>query len=225
MQLVLLGPPGVGKGTQAERISRRFGLAHISTGDILRDEVRRRTVLGKKARTHLEHGTLVPDDLTLGVVEKAIRRRGRAHHGCLYDGFPRNIAQAQGLDAILEDLRAPLDRVLYLKAPSRVLIRRLTKRLVCKRCRKVHASVADAGSPRVCGACGGELQTRTDDAPETVRNRLRVYREETAPLIRFYARRGCFSVINAAGGIEEVWKTIRDILVEGGARILRCSGR
>jgi adenylate kinase len=184
--LILFGPPGAGKGTQGALLAERFGLLRLSTGDVLRDAVRRGTPMGNAARTFMDAGELVPDEVILGIVRDYLLGEA-ADRGVIFDGFPRTLPQARGLDDLLQDLARPLGAVLVLEVDDESLVRRLSGRRSCAACGAVFKVESDP--PRLagrCNACGGELVLRPDDEPATVRRRLQVYQEQTAPLIDYY---------------------------------------
>lgn len=194
---VLLGPPGVGKGTLAEVLCGRYGFTHISTGDMLRDAIARQTPLGQQVEAAMKGGSLVPDDLVAAVVAERLddTRFGRA--GCLLDGFPRTLAQAHQLEAMLATRRLALDRVVFLQAETELLIRRLTARRVCRACRAVfNLCFTPPQRAGVCDHCGGSLVQRQDDNEATARERLRVYGEQTRPIAEFYAGRGLLLTVD-----------------------------
>ena len=191
MNIVLLGAPGAGKGTQAQKLVEEFGLAHISTGDLLRAAVKAQTELGLQAKSYMDAGDLVPDEVIIGLV---IERLGQpdTEKGFILDGFPRTTAQAVALDAELGKLERPLDAALLIDVNSEVIIKRLTSRRMCKECGFI-GSDADAACPK----CGGEMYQRDDDNEATVRNRLDVYEKSTSPLIDYY--RGCELLVTIDG--------------------------
>lgn len=205
-----MGPPGAGKGTQGELLVEWLGVPRYSTGDMLREAERAGTELGRRARRYMEAGELVPDDLILGIVEEALDR-DRAWSGFIFDGFPRTVAQAEGLAGLLDRRGLALDAVVRLEVPEEELLRRLTGRRVCVECGEVaHAST---GSEDRCPACGAELVQRSDDRPETVRRRLQVYREDTEPVIQWYRESGVPLVtVDGTGGIGQVQAAIRERL-------------
>lgn len=212
MRLILLGPPGAGKGTQAQILSNRLNLDKISTGDILRDAVRKKTLLGIKAKEHMESGRLVPDEL---VIDLAKERLGAdsCNKGYILDGFPRNVRQAESLADILCERGESIDRVLLLDIGEEELVRRISGRRSCVRCKRVYH--IEFQSPRVdgrCDSCGENLLQRDDDKVETVKARLKVYREETEPLIAYYNREGLISKVNSLGDIEEVARRIYQLI-------------
>jgi len=181
MQLVLLGPPGSGKGTYASRLNTRLGVPHISTGDIVRDETKAGTELGKQIRRYSDRGELVPDEIIIEMLQDRLDRPDCAK-GFILDGFPRTIPQADALGKIAE-----IDLVINLNVPDEIIIQRLSNRLVCRRCGAIfNALTLKPKKDLVCDECGGELYTRDDDRPEVIKERLNVYRRETAPLIEHY---------------------------------------
>jgi adenylate kinase len=184
--LILFGPPGAGKGTQGAILAERFGLLRLSTGDVLRDAVRRGTDMGRAAQRYMDAGELVPDSVILGIVRDYLRGEA-AERGVIFDGFPRTLPQARGLDELLAELDRPLHAVLVLDVDDDALIRRLSGRRSCTGCGAVYN--VEFEPPRMegrCDACGGELVLRPDDEPATVRRRLEVYSEQTAPLLDHY---------------------------------------
>ncbi|HIR01288.1 MAG TPA: adenylate kinase [Candidatus Aveggerthella stercoripullorum] len=183
MNIVLLGAPGAGKGTQAALLVEKYGTPHISTGDMLRAAVKEGTELGRKAKTYMDAGELVPDDVIIGLVTERLQNPD-TEKGFILDGFPRTSAQAVALDAELSKLERPLDAALLIDVDAEVIVKRLTSRRMCKECGYI-GSVADASCPK----CGGEMYQRDDDNEATVRNRLDVYQKSTSPLIDYY--RGC----------------------------------
>ena len=198
-RIVLLGPPGVGKGTQAERISERYGIPHISTGDIFRANMKQGTPLGNLAKEYMEKGLLVPDDVTCGMVWDRLSKED-CESGYLLDGFPRTVYQAEQLDGFLKETGSSPDdiKVLNIQAPSEMLIARATGRRICKDCGKsYHIVTSPPKTEGVCDACGGELRQRPDDALETVQNRLKVYEDQTSPLIGYY--RGTERLVDVDG--------------------------
>lgn len=198
-RVVLLGAPGAGKGTQAKRLAATLGVPHLSTGDILRAAVHERSPLGVEADRYMRAGELVPDPLVLGLLEERLARPD-ARAGFILDGFPRNLAQAERLATI-----TPLDAVLYFEIPESLLLERLTQRWSCPKCGTVYnSSTLPPKQPGRCDRDGTELVHRTDDTPEAVRQRLRVYAEQTAPLLEHYRRRGVLRTLDATGTPEGV---------------------
>ena len=208
MYAILLGGPGAGKGTQADRISRRLGLAHIASGDLFRQEQASGSELGKIAKSYMEKGQLVPDEVTVKMILGRISQPDCAS-GILLDGFPRTLEQAKALDEALGKSNQGIDLVLHIKVPSEELIRRLSGRWICRDCQTPY-NVVEA-PPKVagkCDKCGGELYQRADDAEETVRKRLDVYVAQTAPLIEYYASAGKLAEVNGEQGIEQVGRDL-----------------
>ena len=204
MRLVLVGPPGAGKGTQAEFIAENFNIPKISTGDIFRANVSGGTELGKLAKKYMDAGDLVPDEVTIAMVRDRLAQDD-ANGGFLLDGFPRTIAQAYELDAILGDLGTSLDVVLDLEVDNEEVVRRLSGRRLCKRCGHVwHVEFDPPKVADICDKCGGDLYHRDDDYPDTVRHRLDVYALQTRPLIEFYDSRKQLVGMDALGPVEDV---------------------
>lgn len=211
--MVFLGPPGAGKGTQADLLKRECGIPKYATGDILREAVRAETSLGERARSYMEEGALVPDDVVLGLVREALGTE-EARGGFILDGFPRTLAQARGLAELLDEQGRQLDVVVAFDVEEEELVRRLAGRRVCTGCGAPYNLHTDP--PRQaerCDECGGDLVTREDDREETVRNRLRVYRENTAPLLEWYGDRDVpVRRLEAAGPVEEVHERVLEIV-------------
>ena len=204
MRLVLVGPPGAGKGTQAEFISAQLSIPKISTGDIFRANVSQNTPLGQQAKKYMDAGDLVPDEVTISMVRDRLAEDD-AVKGFLLDGFPRNVPQAQVLDEMLTDLGVKLDVVLELVVEDDEVVRRLSGRRTCRRCGHVwHVDFDPPDQPDICDNCGGELFQRDDDKPETIRHRLEVYMSQTSPLVAFYAARGILIGIDAMGPVDDV---------------------
>jgi adenylate kinase len=204
MRVVLLGPPGAGKGTQARRLAARWSVPQIATGDMLREAVARGTRLGLEARRYMDAGELVPDAVIIGLVrERLAQPDGRK--GFVLDGFPRTVAQAEALDQLLEAEGTPLDRVVLFQLVDEELVIRLSGRRVCGSCgRNYHVSFSPPRVAGRCDACGGELSQRTDDEEATVRRRLAVYARDTRPLVDYYRRRGLLSTVSGAGTMDAV---------------------
>ncbi len=213
MHIILFGPPGVGKGTQAKLLTQEFGIPHISTGDLLRAAVKEQTPLGLKAKEYMAGGNLVPDEIMIGLVREIIKS-STAKKGIILDGFPRTVAQAKALDSLLEEMGATL-HVISLRTEHEEVIRRLSSRRMCRRCGRIsNLQQSDGSDPIHCQTCGGELYQREDDQPETIRHRLDVYLKETKPLKDFYRKSGRFSEINGMLAVPVVHKAILDLLLK-----------
>jgi adenylate kinase len=209
MRLVLVGPPGAGKGTQAKYLARHFGIPQISTGDIFRANVAEQTELGKEAKRYMDAGDLVPDQVTIGMVRERLSQEDTGP-GFLLDGFPRTVPQAEALREMLKEMGRPLDAVLELKVDDEEVVRRLSGRRTCRQCGHVwHVEFDPPTDEGRCDHCGGELFQRDDDQPETVQRRLDVYRRQTAPLADFYRDAGLLCTIDATGPVD--WVTKRAI--------------
>ncbi len=214
MHIVLLGPPGAGKGTQAEMLSEAGDLAHVAVGEILRQAIREKTDLGIEAEMYVEQGELVPDEIIAGVIEERLRADD-AQKGALLDGFPRNLTQAEFLDQLLKKLGLSLDAVVYIDVPFAALIRRSTGRRICSGCGRVyHVEFNLPQRDNVCDECGGELIQREDDREETVRNRLEVYLEQTGPLVDYYDERGLLRRVDGDQSIDEVFQVLKTMVLE-----------
>jgi adenylate kinase len=204
VRLVLVGPPGAGKGTQAQFIAAHFAIPKISTGDIFRANVSQGTPLGRQAKRYMDLGDLVPDVVTIAMVGDRLAEDD-ATDGFLLDGFPRNVPQAETLDAMLAELGTKLDVVLELVVDDEEVIRRLSGRRTCRNCGHIwHVDFEPPTKAGICDDCGGELFQRDDDLPETIRHRLDVYAEQTSPLVSFYADRGILIGIDATGLVEDI---------------------
>jgi adenylate kinase len=208
---ILLGPPGAGKGTQARRIEEGFGIPHISTGDILREHVALETELGQKAQQYMDSGELVPDKLIIDLIADRIDKPD-AVEGFLLDGFPRTTGQAVVLDEFLNDRRLHLDAVVLIEVEDEQLITRISGRYLCRDCGKDMNTAGLEAIPETCPNCGGELCQREDDREETVKNRLQVYRSQTAPLVEYYLGKGLLRKVDGDGTVEEIGRRIMETL-------------
>lgn len=210
MNIVLIGAPGAGKGTQAATMAEDLGLMHVASGDMFRETTARRTLRGLEAKAYVDRGELVPDDLTVGMVMDRLAQPD-CEDGVVLDGFPRNLAQAQALDRALEAHNQRVDQAIYISVPGDELLRRLSGRWLCRKCRASYHEVSkpprEAGR---CDVCGGELYQREDDTVETARRRLEVYFEQTTPIIDYYRQRDVLDEINGERTIPEVRQSILD---------------
>ena len=214
MRLILLGPPGAGKGTQAASVIERFTIPHLSTGDMLRDHVKRGTVLGVEAKSFMDSGKLVPDGLIIAMMEDRLRQED-CGRGFLLDGFPRTLPQAEALDALLSRLGVSLDAVVLLDVTDVVVVERLCGRRVCKDCGAIyHVSFHPSQVSGICDLCGGELVQRDDDREDVIRKRLGVYHEQTSPLVAYYEKQDILRRVNAEGAPDAV---CRNLEKQGGA--------
>jgi adenylate kinase len=210
--LVLLGGPGAGKGTQAERLSKALGIPQVSTGDLFRENLKGETDLGLLAKGYMERGELVPDEVTVGMVRERLSRSDAAG-GAILDGFPRTIAQAEALDSLLTDMGVDLAVVPYIQVPEDVLLARLAGRWTCRACGAMyHQLFSPPEKPGVCDQCGGELYQRPDDTPETQKHRIEVYFDQTAPLINYYREKGLLAEVDGRPGIDEIQAELLDII-------------
>ena len=212
--IVLLGPPGAGKGTQAKRISEKFELPHISSGDIFRENLNKQTELGKKAEEYMNRGELVPDDITISMIRERLSRPD-CEEGALLDGFPRTPAQAKALDEMLSDFAGEVDAVPYINVPEIELVERLSGRLTCRAKGHIfHKKYNPPQEPGICDYDGSELYQREDDKPETVKRRIRVYMEQTQPLIDYYQEKNVMIEVDGDQSIEEVTTDLVSALKE-----------
>jgi len=209
VRVAFLGPPGAGKGTQARDLAKEWGVLHLATGDMLREAVAAGSPLGREAKSYMDQGALVPDDV---IIRMMAERLGVADagRGFILDGFPRTIAQAEALARLLKDLGQTLDTVVYFDVSEPELLRRLTGRRVCRACgHSYHLTSNPPKRAGVCDACGGELYQRDDDGEATVRNRLEVYRRQTAPLLDYYRQRNLLVTVSGEGPLETIRNAIR----------------
>lgn len=208
MRIILLGPPGAGKGTQAAGIVEKYNIPHISTGDIFRKNIKEGTDLGKKAKGFIDQGLLVPDELTVGLVTDRISQADCAN-GFMLDGFPRNVAQAQHLDEYLKEVGISLSTVVNIEVDKDILVGRAVGRRICKACGATyHVEFNPPKVDGVCDVCGGELYQRADDNEETVSKRIQVYLDETKPLVDYYSKEGIIANINGEQSIDKVFEDI-----------------
>ncbi len=210
--IVLLGPPGAGKGTQAEVLADQLGLPHISSGDIFRENLKKQTELGQQAQSFMSRGELVPDDLTIAMIRDRLEKLDAAN-GAVLDGFPRTPAQADALSSMLKELGGAVKVVPYISVPDQVLIERLSGRWTCRAQGHVfHEKYNPPKLPGVCDYDGSELYQRDDDCPETVENRIRVYNQQTAPLIDYYRKHGLLAEIDGTQPIEQVTQDLLGVV-------------
>ncbi|MCK5520928.1 MAG: adenylate kinase [Candidatus Marinimicrobia bacterium] len=214
MRLIFFGPPGSGKGTQADMLKAEFNLEKLSTGDLLRNEIKINTKLGKHAAQYLDSGELVPDDIMIEIIEHKTMEFKEKDTGFILDGFPRTIAQAEGLKSMLKRHHRPLDAVFHIDVPKEILIKRLCSRWTCRHCHAIYSFPEGLPKAEVCSACGGELYQRDDDKKATIMNRIKIYEDKTMPLIKFYKNENLYIKINGFGNIEEITQKIRAILTE-----------
>jgi len=210
--IIFLGAPGVGKGTQAANVTRELGLVHIASGDLFRQALGQGTELGKQAKSYMEQGKLVPDEVTIRMVLERISAPD-CERGVILDGFPRNLEQARALDSALLEQGKKIDKVVYIKVSEEELIKRLSGRWICRKCQAPYHAMGSP--PKVwgkCDRCGGDLYQRPDDNVETVKKRLQVYFVETAPLIDYYAKVDKLLEVDGEGGIEKVGRSIVEAL-------------
>jgi adenylate kinase len=211
MRIVLLGSPGAGKGTQAKVISKKFDISHISTGDILRHEIKGGSELGKEAAGFVESGKLVPDGIIIEIIKNEISR-GKSKNGFLMDGFPRNLEQALMFSDLLDKLGIKLDKVININVSKEEIIERLSRRRICSVCKSVFSIGRKNKEPERCPKCNGDLIERKDDKKEVIKHRLDVYESETRPLIDFYTDKGLLVNINGFGEEKEITKRILEVL-------------
>lgn len=212
MNLILLGAPGAGKGTQAKIIVEKYKIPQISTGDMLRDAVAKGTELGKKAKEFMEQGKLVPDEIVVSIVKERLKQRD-CKNGFILDGFPRTIAQAEALDKIMEEMGKKIDAVININVPEEEIVKRIVNRRTCRKCGAIYHLIYDPPKKdEICDKCGGELYQRDDDREEVIRERFAVYRKKTEPLIEYYRKKGILNDVDGSKHIEEVKKEILSVL-------------
>ncbi len=211
MNIILLGPPGSGKGTQAKMIADKYNVKHVSTGDILRENVRNNTPLGQEAKKYMDAGQLVPDSLLVEIIKDRFSKPDMKA-GWMLDGYPRTIPQAEALDAILPSLSQKIDIVLNIDVPDAELVKRVTGRRMCKCGTTYHVQFNPPKVAGKCDACGADLYQRKDDTEETVKQRLQAYHTQTQPLIDYYNKKGIVATINGAGDIKEIFNNVSKAL-------------
>ncbi|MET9680216.1 adenylate kinase [Streptomyces coeruleorubidus] len=216
MRIVLVGPPGAGKGTQAAFLAKNLLIPHISTGDLFRANISKQTELGKLAKSYMDAGNLVPDEVTIAMAKDRMEQPD-AENGFLLDGFPRNVSQAEALDELLEAESMQLDAVLDLEVPEDEVVKRIAGRRVCRNesAHVFHVTYKPPAKDGVCDVCGGELYQRDDDSEETVRKRLEVYHTQTEPIIDYYKAQGLVVTISALGKVEDVTTRAMEALKRG----------
>lgn len=212
MNLILFGPPGAGKGTQAKKMVDLYGIPQISTGDILRANVREGTELGLAAKAYMDKGELVPDEVLIGIIKNRLKEQD-CEKGFILDGYPRTRPQADALTILLDEINKPIDVVLNLEVPDDELVERISGRLMCSKCGASYQRTFNPPKKEdVCDICGGELFQRDDDREEAVMNRLDVYKKQTQPLIDYYTKKGILVTLDGTKGINEVFEDIKAVL-------------
>lgn len=212
MNIILMGPPGAGKGTQAEFIKAAFPIPHISTGDMFREAVGNGTAMGMEAKKYMDAGKLVPDEVTIGVVEERLVKAD-CEKGFLLDGFPRTIPQAEALDKVLAGMGKKVDLALNISVDDDILLARMSGRVSCEQCKAVYNTRFNPSAKEgICDKCGGKLVQRADDKEETVKNRLKVYMDQTAPLLDYYDKQGSLKSIDGDRDTKEVFEDIKKVL-------------
>lgn len=216
MNTILLGPPGAGKGTLAAMLKENFGVLHISTGDLLREEMKGGTDFGKEIKKYVDSGALVPDEIVIKMIENKLSHKDKSPKGYMLDGFPRTQVQAKDLDRILKKIDRPIDFALYMEASLPVILQRLTGRRVCRKCGAIsHIKNRPSKRPGICDHCDGELYQRPDDTEETILNRMQVYAEKTAPIVDYYAKQDKLETVSGDEETEELLKTVTKIWNDG----------
>jgi adenylate kinase len=214
MNIILFGPPGAGKGTQAKKLVDFYGIPQISTGDILRANVREGTELGFAAKVYMDKGELVPDEVLIGIIKNRLKEPD-CKRGFILDGYPRTVSQADALEVILDEIDKPLDIVLNLEVPNKKLIERISGRLICRNCgASYHRIFNQPKKEGMCDICGDEIYQRSDDKEESVQNRLNVYKMQTQPLIDYYLKKGILVTLEGNKDIDEVSEDIKAVLAK-----------
>ncbi|MED0674493.1 adenylate kinase [Aneurinibacillus thermoaerophilus] len=212
MNIILMGLPGAGKGTQGEKIVAEFGIPHISTGDMFRAAIKEETEMGKQAKSYMDQGLLVPDEVVIGIVKERLGKPD-CETGFMLDGFPRTMAQAEALDRTLEEMERTIDHVINIDVDRSILLERLTGRRICKNCGATYHVIFNPPSREgICDKCGGELYQRDDDNAATVATRLDVNIEQSAPLLSYYKAKGLLRNINGQQDIDKVFEDIANVL-------------
>ncbi len=213
MRLIIMGPPGAGKGSQASKIVKHYNVPHISTGDMFREAIKNETELGLLAKSYMDKGALVPDEVTIGLVKERFMKDDCKENGFLLDGFPRNIAQAEALDKMLAEIGWSVDKVINIEVASELLINRVIGRRVCKKCGETfHIEYNKPKVEGICDVCGSELTQRKDDTYETIKNRLDVYDLQTKPLLDYYNKQNLVFNVDGSKSFEEVFNQIKENL-------------
>lgn len=211
MNILLLGAPGSGKGSQAELLEKDYNIVQVSTGDLLRDAVSKNTDLGKVAKSYMDKGDLVPNDLVLSLLSERLSEND-CKNGVIFDGFPRNLEQTDLLESILNNRNRKLDLVINIDVPFDLIIRRLNSRRVCSQCGKGYNVISNPPKGENCDSCGGNIIIRDDDREEVIKNRLSVYEENTKPLIAHYDKKGILITVNGEGKIKDIYNVLKEIL-------------
>lgn len=213
MNIILFGPPGAGKGTQAKKMVDYYGIPQISTGDILRANVREGTELGLAAKKYMDKGELVPDEVLIGIIKNRLKEQD-CEKGFILDGYPRTIPQADALAVILDEINKPIDTVLNLEVPDEELVERISGRLMCNCGASYHRTFNPPKKDEICDICGGKVFQRADDKEEAVKTRLSVYKKQTEPLIDYYAKQGLLITLDGTKDIDKVFEDIKAVLLK-----------
>jgi len=212
LNIILLGPPGCGKGTQAKMLTEQYKIPQVSTGDILREALKKETAMGLKAKSYMDSGKLVPDEVVIGIIQDRLKQSD-CQKGFILDGFPRTVVQAEALDKTLKDMGKKIEHSISIDVDDEELLGRLTGRRTCRSCGAMyHVLFNPSKKEGVCDACSGELYQRDDDKEETISNRLNIYKQQTAPLIDYYKKKDILRLVTGTGKIENIFKRIEDVL-------------